>query len=75
MTDLVKGVLALLLVLPTGIASAIPIPPITPSTRESTTATGGPRRAQVLTPIEGESRPDSADAGGPRRPGALPPES
>jgi hypothetical protein len=73
MTYLFKGAIALLLVLTPGMASAIPMPPITPSTNESTTATGGPRRAQVLTPIEGESRPDYADAGGPRRPGALTP--
>lgn len=74
MTCLSRGALALLLVLTPGIALAIPIPPLTPSQGPSTTSTGGPRRAQVLTPVQEESRLGSAEVGGPRRPGALSPE-
>lgn len=44
-----KGALALLLVVTPGLAMAIPLPPLPPSTSGSSTAVGGPHRPQVFT--------------------------
>ena len=63
-----KGALALLLVVTPGLAMAIPLPPLPPSTSGSSTAVGGPHRPQVFTHDVEQAKLDRTPGRGPRRP-------